>query len=455
MRIRAVLSLVLLLVLSTAASVLVLRQVLLTRIDGEVDEALLAHVESIDELAAERPGRGLEGTFDLYLEREPTAADEALVAFIEGEPYAVSDGAPPALAQALAPLARDAVRSGGELETPLGDARFAAVPTTGQDQDGVLAAAALIEDERNEVESAVWLAAGVGAVVILLSALFMWIAAGRTLQPLRSMARTTRIITETDISGRVDVSGTDELAELGRTFNRMLDRLELAFADQKGFLADVGHELRTPITVIGGYLETLGDDPAERREAMAVIRDELERMSRLVDDLLLLARSDRPGFLRPERLDLDLMTNELFAKARLLGSRRWELDEVGLGLVVADPHRITSAVMNLAQNAVRHTRSDQLIAMGSAIEGTEARIWVRDEGVGIPSDRQARIFERGEQGADDGPGAGLGLAIVRAVAEAHGGRVELDSEPGAGARFTIILPALESPLPEEQRWPGS
>ena len=121
----------------------------------------------------------------------------------------------------------------------------------------------------------------------------------------------------------------------------MLDRLEAAFADQKEFLADVGHELRTPITVIRGHLETLGDDPAERAEAIAVIHDELERMSRLVDDLLLLARSDRPDFLRFEPLDLDLLTHELFAKARTLGVRRWLIDRAGVGLVAggsASPH---------------------------------------------------------------------------------------------------------------------
>ena len=335
----------------------------------------------------------------------------------------MSREAPPELAAALAPLVDTSERTEGELDTSLGDARYLAVPVEVGGERGALAAAALIEEERNEVDSAVLLAAGVGAVVILLSAGFMWIAAGRTLLPLRSLARTTRAITETDLSERVDVSGRDELAQLGRTFNSMLDRLELAFADQKGFLADVGHELRTPITVIRGYLDTLGDDPAERREALAVIRDELERMSRLVDDLLLLARSDRPGFLRPEPIDLDLLTNDLFAKARLLGDRRWTLEGVGVGVVVADPHRLTSAVMNLAQNAVRHTRGDQMIAIGSEISGAEARICVRDEGAGIEPAEQARIFERFERGGneDAGPGSGLGLAIVRAVAEAHGG----------------------------------
>ena len=263
----------------------------------------------------------------------------------------------------------------------------------------------LLNDERDRVESAVRIAAGVSIVITLLASLFIWLAAGRAVQPLRALAGTTRTITESDLSERVAVSGESEIAELGRTFNGMLDRLEAAFSSQKEFLADVGHELRTPITVIRGHLETLGDDPAERREATAVINDELERMSRLVDDLLLLARSDRPDFLQVEPLDLDLLTHELFAKARTLGVRRWLMDDADVGLVHADPHRLTSAMMNLAQNAVRHTRGDQAIALGSSLDNGFVRLWVRDEGEGIPPHEQERIFERFAAGGQtvDGP----------------------------------------------------
>ena len=239
----------------------------------------------------------------------------------------------------------------------------------------------------------------------------------------------------------------------------MLDRLESAFEDQKEFLADVGHELRTPITVIRGHLETLGDDPAERAEATSVIQDELERMSRLVDDLLLLARSDRADFLRPEPLDLDLLTHELFAKARTLGVRRWKVDRADVALFEGDPHRLTSAVMNLAQNAVKHTHGNQVIAIGSSHEGGLIRIWVRDEGEGIELHEQERIFERfarGGQRPGHGHGAGLGLAIVKAIAEAHGGWVEVESNPGAGSTFTVIIPAESARRQDEDEpWHAS
>jgi signal transduction histidine kinase len=310
------------------------------------------------------------------------------------------------------------------------------------DTNGVLVAASLTAAERDQVSSAVQIAIGVSIVVMLLASLFIWLAAGRAIAPLQALTRTARTISESDLSGRIPVRGGDEIAELGRTFNGMLDRLETAFAEQKDFLTDVSHELRTPITVIRGHLETLGDSPAEREEAIAVIQDELDRMNRYVDDLLLLAKAPRPDFLRLGPLDLDLFTHELFNKATSLGDREWHLDGTGVGIVVADQQRLTQAVMNLATNAVTHTREGDPVWLGSSLVGDYARLWVRDEGPGIDEADAERIFERyGRAGGDPSPdGAGLGLSIVRAIAEAHGGRVELRSAPGEGSTFTLDLP---------------
>ena len=465
MRARILVSFLILLVVSTAASLLVLREVLVSRIGGEVQERLTSQVDELrilteqgeDPSTGEPIGGDLERVFTNYLQREQPLEDGALVTFINGDPF---EAQPvdflPSTIDSLADVQEPA---SGEIASPDGTVRYVAVPVSDGDGDtGVLVAGKLMNEEHDRVESAVRIAAGVSIVITLLASLFIWLAAGRAVQPLRALARTTRSITETDLSERVDVRGESEIAELGRTFNGMLDRLQTAFASQKEFLADVGHELRTPITVIRGHLDTLGDDPNERREARAVINEELERMSRLVDDLLLLARSDRPDFLRTEPLDLDVLTQDLFGKARTLGVRRWVIDQADVGLVQADPHRLTSAVMNLAQNAVRHTRGDDAIAIGSSLADGHARLWVRDEGQGIAVEDQERIFERfaaGEQ-AIPGHGAGLGLAIVKAIAEAHGGHVELESTPGKGSRFTIVIPSGETP-PEEavNTWPES
>lgn len=463
-RTRVLVSFLILLVVSTAASLLVLREVLFSRIGGEVQERLTAQVDELRLLTEEGvdPDTGeefqgdLERAFTVFLDGERPIEDGVLETFINGEPFAaVPEGY---LEGTLESFANVQEPTSGELTSPLGDVRYVAVPVSGAGESGVLVAAKVLNDEHDRVESAVRIAAGVSIVITLLASLFIWLAAGRAIQPLRALARTTRSITETDLSERVDVRGESEIADLGRTFNSMLDRLQSAFASQKEFLADVGHELRTPITVIRGHMDTLGDDPNERREARAVINAELERMSRLVDDLLLLARSDRPDFLRIEPLDLDVLTHDLFSKARILGVRRWVMDQADVGLVHADPHRLTSAVMNLAQNAVRHTGGDDAIAIGSSLIDGHVRLWVRDEGDGIAPEDQERIFERfaaGEQ-AVPGHGAGLGLAIVKAIAEAHGGHVELESTLGKGSRFTIVIPTGESP-PEEslKTWPES
>jgi signal transduction histidine kinase len=181
-------------------------------------------------------------------------------------------------------------------------------------------------------------------------------------------------------------------------------------------------------------------------------------MSRLVDDLLLLARSDRADFLREEPLDLDLLTHDLLMKARTLGVRRWMVDRADAALVHGDPHRLTSAVMNLAQNAVKHTRGDDVIAIGSSLENGLVRIWVRDEGEGIELHEQERIFERFASGAtqpNHGHGAGLGLAIVKAIAEAHKGWVELDSHVGRGSTFTVVFPADPDDEAVEDQWQES
>ncbi len=443
-------SFLVLLVVSTGASLLVLRAALLSRTGEEAQETLTRQVNSLRALSqAGSSDNTLEGLFDDFLDREQPLSDGVLVTYVDGSLFR-AEPSDRTLVNEVATFANTASPNTGELPTADGPLQFVAVPVEGSEQSGVLVAARLLRSDRADVENAIRVALGVSAVVMMLASLFIWLAAGRALEPLRALARTTRTITETDLSERVVVSGQDEIANLGRTYNGMLDRLQSAFADQKEFLADVGHELRTPITVIKGHLETAGDDPVERIEANAVINDELDRMSRLVDDLLLLARSDRPDFLRVVPLDLDLLTHDIFAKARSLGVRRWLIDNADVGLIHADPHRLTSAVMNLAQNAVKHTRGDQAIAIGSAIEGDVARIWVRDEGEGIAAHEQERIFERfAGSRVTASHGSGLGLAIVKAIAEAHDGHVELHSKPGAGSTFTIVIPATEPPPSDE------
>jgi two-component system OmpR family sensor kinase len=162
-----------------------------------------------------------------------------------------------------------------------------------------------------------------------------------------------------------------------------------------------------------------------------------------VEDLLLLAKAERDDFLHPSEIELGALTDELVEKASALGHRGWRLESRGEGILVADRQRLTQAVMGLAQNAVQHTEDGDAIWLGTDIDWKQATLWVRDSGPGVASDDQERIFERFARASASrrrSEGAGLGLAIVRAIAEAHGGRAMLSSRPGSGATFTIILP---------------
>jgi signal transduction histidine kinase len=231
----------------------------------------------------------------------------------------------------------------------------------------------------------------------------------------------------------------------------MLDRLERAFSAQRRFLDDAGHELKTPLTIVRGHLELLDVHPDQRPETIALVLDELDRMARIVDDLLLLAKHERPDFLALAPIDVTTLTYEVFAKAQALAPRRWVLDECGAGTVVADRHRLTQAMAQLAENAVRYAEEQKPIGIGSRVKASDARFWVRDGGPAIPPAERRMIFERSHRGMlRDGEGAGLGLAIVKAIAEAHGGHATVETPSGGGTQFSLVLPLDRSTTLEER-----
>ena len=285
-----------------------------------------------------------------------------------------------------------------------------------------------------------------------------WLVAGRILRPVRDVAddRPAASPTPTCPAASRSTGRGDELGDLARTVNAMLDRVESGVAAQRRFLDDAGHELRTPITIVRGHLEVLDPaDPDDVRETVALVDDELERMNRLVSDLLLLARAEQPAFLRPQPVDVAVLTDDVFGKVRRLGDRDWVLETAARVDALLDPQRITQALVALADNAVRHTGPGTRIAVGSQLAGGELRFWVADGGPGIaPADR-ARVFERfarGAAGARRSEGAGLGLSIVRAIAAAHGGRVLLDSVPGAAPRSARLPARLAAPATDVLAW---
>jgi two-component system, OmpR family, sensor kinase len=452
-RARILASYVVLLLFSTVVTIVALRGVLLARAGERVDDALVQESEEFRRLAelgrdprtAEPFGDDVRAIFEVFLSRNVPGEGEAFYTYVDGELYKTrfAPGLRELKIAEIDALALTTSVQRGEAELEDGSRiRYLAVPVETGPDSAVFAAAIDLSGEIDEVNDALRIAAGVSVGVLILASLLAWVVAGRVLAPLRLLRDTARSITESDLTRRIPVQGDDELADLARTFNEMVDRLEQAFASQKSFISDAGHELRTPITIIRGHLDLMGDDPEERRDTLELVADELDRMGRLVNDLLLLARANRPDFLEPQTIDLDDLTRELFAKASALARRDWRLASVGSGRIVADRQRLTQAVMNLSQNAVTHTDEGDAVELGSQLVGDSVRIWVRDTGPGVPEDEQARIFERFVRLNSGGhhEGAGLGLAITRAVAEAHGGSVELDSRPGAGARFSVVIP---------------
>ena len=445
-------ALVVLLVLSEVVSIVAERQILRARAEERVDGDLTREVEELRRLVSEGvdPNTGapfggdVQRIFDVVLQRNVPSEREAVFTYLGTRPYRSSVGNPDdrTLETELRALGGVQAPRRGEVQTSRTLVRYVAVPVSvGGERRGAMVVTADLGAERAEVDDALRTTGAVTLAVLVFAIALAWVIAGRVLAPLRHLTETARSITETDLTRRLDVHGDDEIAELTRTFNAMLDRLEVAFASQRAFVSDAGHELRTPITIIRGHLELLGDDPRERRETVELVSDELDRMTRFVEDLLTLAKAERSDFLRLEDVDLDILTEELMAKASALAPRDWQLEGVGAGTLRADRQRLTQALMSLAHNAVQHTAEGTRIGLGSELSDGRARLWVSDDGPGIAPADQERIFDRFARAAAHRPdGTGLGLAIVRAIAEAHGGRVALRSAPGRGSTFTLDLP---------------
>lgn len=462
-RLRLAWSFVALLALATLASVIVVRQVVFQRVDERIEADLRQEVDEVRRLAAGtdpetgRPfGGNVERVFDVFLDRNVPSRYEALLTFANGELHRhspVSERFPlgedanayelhedEQLLAALADLGEPRRES---TMTPAGTVEYLAVPLTVEgDARGVFVVAIFRDAQLAEADVASVAAAIVGAVMLVIGSVLAFRLAEGILAPVRVVTRTARSISETDLKQRIPIEGHDEIAELSGTFNEMLDRLQTAFAMQRRFIDDVSHELRTPITVIRGHLDVMGDDPADRRRTLGLVDEELDRMSRMVDDLLTLARAEQPDFVRPRLTDVDELTTRILETARGLGDRDWRLDSAAVARATLDEQRMMQALLQLAMNSVGHTQEGDAIAVGSAIEDGEVRFWVRDTGPGVPVEEQERIFDRFYRGRGTGrlEGAGLGLSIVRAIAEAHRGRVELNSQPGKGATFAVIVP---------------
>ena len=445
----------LLILLSTVIATLVIRHTLLVRLQERIDQSLEQEVQEFrllvggqDPKTAQPFGEDIASIFEVFLKRNVPRENEYLITLLPDQFYQASPMALPPLLDENS----DTIQywqsltqsEQGEIGVNSTQIVYLAEPVyIGGKVRGVFVVALTTADERKQVDEAIIVIIQVMVAVMIITVILAWVMAGRVLTPLRLLTATARSISETDLTQRIPVKGSDEISELGTTFNAMLDRLQSAFVNQRHFLNEVSHELRMPITIIQGHLELMGDDPQEQQETVELVTDELNRMNCLVADLLLLAKTEQPDFLLLRTVDVGALTEEMYAKAKAIADRDWRLEKTGSGLIVADRQRLTQAIMNLAHNAAKHTQVNDVIALGSAISTQgDVRFWVRDTGTGIPLDEQARIFERFARGSADrrSDGFGLGLSIVKAIAQGHGGRVEVLSQPGDGSTFALILP---------------
>lgn len=430
---------------------------LLQRVDDRIDTELRGEVSELRLLAErgidERTGgqfNDVASLLEQHIQRSIPDPNETMFVMVDGQAVIRSSDDPPVRLD-LDPSLLDSVRSVddvtlGDLQTTAGDVRWVAVPVEAAGQRGVFVVGIFADLEGADVAQVMGRFAAIGIGSLVVAAVIAWLVAGRLLAPLRDMRRTAQEITETDLSGRIPVAPVDgdEVAELGRTFNDMLDRLSEAFAAQRAFIDDAGHELRTPLTIVQGHLELLEDDPQQRALTLELVLDELARMNRIVHDLQTLTKATEPGFVRPEPVELGGLLDEVMVKASALGDKRWDLAERGTGTVLIDRQRVTQAMLQLASNAVKHSPDGGSIRIGGRIVGTDVELFVADSGPGIPvEDREAvtQRFTRGSHADPDAEGAGLGLALVTAIANAHHGRLVIGDSALGGADMRLILPA--------------
>ncbi|MFC5747136.1 sensor histidine kinase [Actinomadura rugatobispora] len=465
-RMRIMLWLVGVMAVALASVGLMVRAILVAEVEGDGNQLLEQEAREFEQFAREgrdpatgRPFTDAAPLLFTHLRRQHADDDELLLGVVpdgriirqdrEGGPYNLADDAA-AMRRIL-----DAPGPSGRTESPAGEIRWAKVETVtpggargASVRPASFVIAYFIERDIAEVDRMMRVMGGVSAAALLCGAGIGWIVSGRILAPVRLVRRTAAEITEQDLARRIPVWRHDDVGELAATFNAMLDRLDRAFATQRQFVDDAGHELRTPITIVRGHLELMGDDPAEREETMRLVTDELDRMSRIVEDLLLLAKAERSDFVQLQWVPVTELTSDIYAKVRALGDRAWVLDGIGEGDARVDPQRVTQAVVQLAHNAVRHTGPGDVVRVGSALDDERARFWVADTGPGVHPDDAERIFERFAHGAATTTsggrrprtGAGLGLAIVRAIAAGHDGTVRLGGTYGQGATFELDLP---------------
>ncbi len=304
-----------------------------------------------------------------------------------------------------------------------------------------------------------WLVAALigGTLLVSLTALVLSLWATRVIiDPLRRLVGVTQQVGQGDLAARSNLHSHNEIGALGRAFDQMVARLQATFAVQRRFIADAAHELRTPLTAVGGQLELLMlgavSDPTQQRRTLQRMNGELERMGRLVDDLLTLSRLDARPALRREVVDLALLAQDVAQQEHLpTPDHQLTINATPSVRVIGDPDRLRQVFLNVLDNARKYTPPDGSVRVTVEQRAGEASVAISDTGVGIPADDVAHVWDRfyrvDQARTRTRGGAGLGLAIVKGIVEAHGGTATLTSTPGSGTTVTLSFPLAADDTP--------
>ncbi len=372
-----------------------------------------------------------------------------------GKPMAASKNLPAVISIPSTTLAQAREQSSSFVTT--NNLRVAVVPlSAGQDLGFATVAESLSVIEEGLRTLRRYFFGGV-PIVLLLATAGGYFLARKSLSPIASMDRQTQRISAENLAARLDVTNPrDELGRLAITINDVFGRLENAFKEQQRFIADASHELRTPLAVLRGETEvalTRTRTVEEYQDSLSLIKDEAERLSRIVEDLFMLARQpiDTPASTVSEPVCLNDAVRDCVRAAQVLAAQkgvRLESETNVESIVLnGDEDMIKRMILNLLDNAVKFTPKDGEIRVRLSRQNGNAQIVVRDTGIGIPQAAQLRVFDRffrvGKTRSRALGGAGLGLSIAAWIVEAHRGTINVDSAPGEGSKFTVELPTAD------------
>lgn len=383
--------------------------------------------------------------------------NEAVAGIIDGTVQALPEAGtqfdamsdPAVVDAAVAAVAETGKTALGTVNTAEGGVRFIAAPIgTGDDPtEGLYIRIVSIDAELAPLNGSVLTYGITGIIVLAGLGAVSWFMTGRLLSPLRRLRDAAESVTFDDLRARVPENSDGEFGELSRTMNLMLERLEMSVESQQQLLDDIRHELKTPITIVRGHLEMMDvEDPSDVASTRDIGITELDRLTRLVEDIDLLSSAQDDQFsMRP--IDVGLLTERVSELITAIPGHPFSIAQLARGVLIGDADRLTQAWLQLADNAAKYTPAGTPIEIGSELDATEVRLWVRDHGAGIPASARRRIFRRFDRAEAHRTvgGSGLGLAIVEAIAHAHSGTCEVTDTEGGGATFTIHIPVGDHP----------